>query len=211
MADSPSPQTTIPMTLPDPVEEGGVRITRGTRQGWQRLDRSIIWDDGELEMALSGKSDAEKRAEALATALGTMPELQPGASLGAVDALRTAAAATADPEINVRRKEAAKAKAAAPEQEKRLPLSAEERQQGLRIEARRLIELEVARVEQLKDLAIGNSVTVGRDGQPATGNVPQKLHDAILAALSAGQRGDLGHTADALRELQRWTAIGGPQ
>ena len=167
-------------------------------------------------MPTSGKSDAEKRAEALALALGTLPALYEGAPAAAIEGLRSAAARTADPEINARRKLATKAALApelqksAPSQARVLPMSAEEQIQALRVEARAMVELEVGRVEQLKELAIGNAVTVGRDGAPMRGNVPQLLHDAVLSALKAVERGDLAHTAAALAELKRWSAIGGP-
>jgi anti-sigma28 factor (negative regulator of flagellin synthesis) len=211
MADSPAPTTTIPLTLPPNPEEGASRITRGTRQGWKLVSGVVIWDDGEKEMPTSGKSDAEKRAEALAIAMGTLPALSAGADSAAIEQLRVRSAGTADPEVNERRKTAAKAKAAAPGQDKTIPLSAEAVAQDLRVEARQLVGLEVSRVEQLKELAIENTLSVGRDGHPVLGNVPQQLHDAILAALSAVERGDLAHTAAALAELKRWTAIGGPQ
>jgi hypothetical protein len=211
MVNQPAPTTTIPTTLPPDPEEGASRITRGTRQGWKLVSGVVIWDDGEKEMPLSGKSDAEKRAEALAIAMGTLPALSAGASAADIEQLRTRAAATADPEVNERRKVAAKARSAAPQQDKTIPPTAEAVAQDLRVEARTLVGLEVSRVEQLKELAIENTLSVGRDGHPVLGNVPQQLHDAILAALSAVERGDLAHTAAALAELKRWTAIGGPQ
>jgi hypothetical protein len=207
MAQAPSPTTTVPLTLP-PEPAGAVgRVTVGSRQGWKLVDRSVLWDDGEREMPLSGLSDAEKRAEALAQALGTLPALQQGASPAALEQLRSESARTVDPEINERRKVAAKAKAAAPEQVKTVPLSAEQLAAQLRVEALGLVSLECARAEELKELAIGNTVVVGRDGEPVTGNVAQQLHDLILAAEQASQQGDLARTVAALSELKRWGVV----
>ena len=179
-----------------------------------------MWDDGEKEVPASGLSDAEKREAALKLALGELPALHEGAASADIDKLRTETTRVASgDDIDAARRRVAKEIAALPPtsdatvSEKRarsLPPSAEEQLQKLRAVGRQLVEAEVSRVEELKQLAIGHNLVVGRDGRDVTGNVPQQLHDLILQALSVVERGDLKHTADTLRELKRWTVIGAP-
>ena len=175
--------TTIPLTMQPTVDPqqsqggalaGAVRITRGTRQGWQLTDRSIVWDDGEKEVPASGLSDAEKRDAALKAALGELPALHEGAASADIDKLRTETTRVASgDDIDAARRRVAKEIAALPPtsdatvSEKRarsLPPSAEEQLQKLRATGRALVEAEVTRVEELKQLAIGHNLVVGRDG-----------------------------------------------
>jgi hypothetical protein len=74
MAQAPGPTTSIPLTLPVDPPSGAVRIPQ-PRAGWLLADGSTQFDDGEKVVPPSGKSDATKRAEALAAVLGTLPAL----------------------------------------------------------------------------------------------------------------------------------------
>jgi len=220
MAQAPAPTTSIPLTLPPEVEEGGERVTIGARQGWKLPTGVIVFDDGEKVMPTSGLSDQQKRDEALRMALGEVrPPQQPGVPDEAVRELRLGAAQLADSgAINDKRKAAArelarlrpgKDQAAIEALQEALPPTAEALGAGLRQRARALVDLEVPRIEELKELATRPGVLLSRDGIAVQGNALAILHNHLVEAVSCAERGDITRTAAALAELRRWSITGG--
>jgi hypothetical protein len=217
MAQAPSP-TTIPMSNGEPPVVGAARVTLGVRQGWKMPDGSILYDDGEKEVPASGKSDAEKRAEALKVALGeTTGPVQPGASKAAIAEARTEIARLSmGLDINEKRQKRAKEvsalEPAATRDEARARLaeevpSAEQQQVYLRQTVRGLVNDEALRIEELKQLAMQGGIVLTRDGLPRKKGV-QELHDHLIEALNCAERGDTAKAAAALAELKRWSLTG---
>ena len=211
------------MTQPPEVEgldpAGAERVTVGVRQGWKLPDGVIVFDDGEKVMPVSGLSDQQKRAEALKAALGDYsPAAVPGVSGEEVGALRSEAARLQNSEeINeVRRRKAAdlaKLRPAETQEEadkryKSVPPSAEEQGALLRQRARALVDIEVPRIEELKELASRPGVLLSRDGIVVKGNALAILHNALVEAVTCAERGDVTRTAAALAELRRWSITG---
>ena len=167
----------------------------------------------------SGLSDQEKRDQALRQALGEVaPPREPGAAGEAVDRLRSEAArlSNTDEIDDVRRRKAAdlaKLRPADTEEEARrryesLPLTAEAQGMGLRQRARALVDAEVPRIEELKELAGRPGVLLSRDGLEVKGNALIILHNHLVEAVTCAERGDVPKTAAALAELRRWSITG---
>lgn len=216
VAPGPAATTSIPMT--QPPAPTATRI-ESPRPGWQMSDGSVVYDDGEKVVPTSGKSDAQKREEALRAALGDLPGPQvPGADGETINRVRSEAARLeAAVEVDAARlqrvKEIAALQPAASEEVARkrvksVPPSAAEQAATLRAEVRRLVDAEAARVEELKELALRGGIVLARDGLPVAGNGAQQVHERLIEAITAAERGDVTKATAALAELRRWSLTG---
>jgi len=219
MTQEPASTTQIPVHLPPDVPEGAERVTIEARQGWKLPTGVIFFDDGEKVMPTSSLTDQQKRDQALALALGEVaPPKEVGVPAEAVDSLKVAAAELADPsKINEKRKQHAKEvaklrpgkdQAAINELNDAIPPSAEALGAELRQRARKLVDQEIPRIEELKELAARPGVLLSRDGTVVPGNALAILHNHLVEAVSCAERGDVTRTAAALAELQRWSITG---
>ena len=198
------------MSLPLGADAGATRIDVGGRKGWKLSDGATLWDDGEKEVPTSGLSDETKRAQARIDAGDAYAPAQKGVSGEEVKAIRGVMEVAGDPDkLRDYRKATAKAKIGRkPENERDLPVSDVEIRQNLRIEAKKLLEREIDRLEELKSMAIAGLVLLARDEIVVPGgNPPMRLHEAVLTILKVADSGTPEEMIGALEAARTWQAL----
>ena len=188
------------------------RIDRVGRQGWLYPDGSVIWDDGEKEVPTSGLSDEHKRAMARAEVDGgNVTPQKVGPTREEIAALGLEASPLAEPEAALARRRAAAKDAASKKPGSQsegvhpIPPSRDEVESDLRRKARRLLEREIDRLEELKDLAIAGQLELWLDGVKVTrNNPPMQLHNAVLEAIRVSDTGRPAAMVKILHDLAGW-------
>lgn len=188
------------------------RIDRVGRQGWLYPDGSVIWDDGEKEVPTSGLSDERKRAMARAEVDGeNVTPQKVGPTREEIAALGLEASPLAEPEAALARRRAAAKDAASRKPGSQsegvhpIPPSRDEVESDLRRKARRLLEREIDRLEELKDLAIAGQLELWLDGVKVTrNNPPMQLHNAVLEAIRVSDTGRPAAMVKILHDLAGW-------
>ena len=189
------------------------RIDRAGRLGWELKDGAILWDDGEKEVPPSGLSDDAKRQQALADA-GVLPP-QPtrtGPSRAEIAELEGQAIALAGNERRLaeRKKLARDAASLKPGQDRpaTMPVAQNDLENLVRRDAKRLLDREIDRLEELKQLAVAGHVSLVRDGILQTrNNPPLILHEVILSAIQASDSAPPVTMVRLLKDLGGWQGM----
>jgi len=187
------------------------RLDVAGRMGWRLPDGSTLWDDGEKEVPTSGLSDEQKRNQARIDAGEAWAPSHNGVTDRELAELRTSVTLAGDPEKALeKRKAAAKARSGQKPgpNDPDLPPTDVEIAGNLRIEAKKLLEREIDRLEELKSMAIAGLVILSRHNVAVPGgNPPMRLHDQVLQLLKVADSGSPRQMLEALEEARAWASL----
>jgi hypothetical protein len=190
------------------------RYERAGRRGHKFSDGSILWDNGEREYPTSGKTDEQKRNEARLAAGEDIQPTKPGVSNEEVRALESVGFLIADPHkmAQLRRADAKANAGKPPAEERALAPSHNEVVSNFRSEAKRLLEREIDRLEELKTMAIAGQIELAIGGVPLVGrNPPMQLHELVLETIRLSDQGNPDQLLAQLRKVRQWTSFGAPR
>lgn len=186
------------------ADPGAARIDVAGRKGWRLSDGSTLWDDGEKEVPTSGLSDEHKRNLARIAAGEAWEPTVNAVSDTEITALKAHFAPADDPEAPLELRKAA-ARTRSSHKSGAEPVLTPDQ---VRIEAHKLLEREIDRLEELKSMAIAGLLLLAHGGvRVPGGNPPMRLHEVVLTLLRTADSGSAAEMVKALETARAWQPL----